>query len=189
MKEDYLWNRTSSDPEIEALEKALAVFRFQANEPPAFPIKILTLQEGHSRKFFKLGFAFACVSSTIIALLLFLFQSAFYRSTDHSAKVEEQPSKSIGVPTVEFQKETANKFPAEKLFIRAAQPAKTTAKPIRIVARKPKNMTQSEKLTSEEKYAYSQLMLALSITSNELKIVKDKINGREERSAADDRQK
>ena len=35
-------------------------------------------------------------------------------------------------------------------------------------------------LTEEEKYAYGQLMLALSITGSKLKIVKDTINGVEE---------
>lgn len=38
-------------------------------------------------------------------------------------------------------------------------------------------------LTDEEKHAYDQLMLALSITSSKLKIVKDKIDGVEENAA------
>jgi hypothetical protein len=42
----------------------------------------------------------------------------------------------------------------------------------------PKN--QVIKVTPEEKHAYDQLMLALSITSRELRIVKDKIYNREE---------
>lgn len=32
-------------------------------------------------------------------------------------------------------------------------------------------------LTKEERYAYDQLMLALSITSSRLKMVQDKVNG------------
>jgi hypothetical protein len=40
-----------------------------------------------------------------------------------------------------------------------------------------------ETLTAEEKYAYDQLMLALSITGSKLKIVKDKIAGTEDQNA------
>jgi hypothetical protein len=40
-----------------------------------------------------------------------------------------------------------------------------------------------EALTKEEKYAYDQLMLALSITSSKLKMVKDKVAGVEEKNA------
>ena len=39
------------------------------------------------------------------------------------------------------------------------------------------------KLTKEEKYAYDQLMLALSVTSSKLKLVTDKIDGIEEQNA------
>lgn len=41
----------------------------------------------------------------------------------------------------------------------------------------------SAALTDEEKYAYDQLMLALSITGSKLKIVKDKVEGVEEQTA------
>ena len=43
----------------------------------------------------------------------------------------------------------------------------------------------SETLTAEEKHAYDQLMLALSITGSKLKIVKDKVDGVEEQNIAD----
>jgi hypothetical protein len=40
--------------------------------------------------------------------------------------------------------------------------------------------SETAKLTEEEQYAYDQLMLALSITSSKLKIVKDKVGGTDE---------
>ncbi|MGI9036703.1 MAG: hypothetical protein ACR2GD_11780, partial [Pyrinomonadaceae bacterium] len=46
-------------------------------------------------------------------------------------------------------------------------------------ARKNAPLESNVKLTGEEKYAYNQLMLALSITSAKLKIVKDKIDNSE----------
>ena len=46
--------------------------------------------------------------------------------------------------------------------------------------RKPETENSSARLTDEEKHAYDQLMLALSITSSKLKIVKDKVDGVEE---------
>ena len=50
-------------------------------------------------------------------------------------------------------------------------------------ARKLETKSNEIALTKEEKYAYDQLMLALSITSSKLKIVKDKANGIEEQNA------
>ena len=39
MKEDYLWDKTGSDPEIEKLENALKAFRYQETAPPELPAK------------------------------------------------------------------------------------------------------------------------------------------------------
>jgi hypothetical protein len=49
--------------------------------------------------------------------------------------------------------------------------------------RKTETENPSAALTDEEKYAYDQLMLALSITGSKLKIVKDKVEGVEEQTA------
>jgi hypothetical protein len=48
-----------------------------------------------------------------------------------------------------------------------------------LIARKTEFVKPAVKLTEEEKYAYNQLMLALSITSSKLKLVEDKIYGAE----------
>src|SRR4030095_14620048 len=66
MKEDYLWNKTGSDAEIEKLENALKAFQFQAQEPPALPTKVTSSDEKRPFSFFKLGFAFAFAASVAV---------------------------------------------------------------------------------------------------------------------------
>jgi hypothetical protein len=54
---------------------------------------------------------------------------------------------------------------------------------VRPTEKKDKNIVAKKsdvQLTKEEQYAYDQLMLALSITSSKLKLVKDKVEGFEE---------
>lgn len=51
------------------------------------------------------------------------------------------------------------------------------------IVRNVEPVKQIVKLTDEEKYAYERLMLALSITSSKFKLVKDKVEGREEKRA------
>ncbi len=73
MKEDYLWDKTGEDPEIERLEKALTVFRYQETEPPALPAKIIPFERKTPRGFFRLAFAFAaCAAIAIISLGVWL---------------------------------------------------------------------------------------------------------------------
>ncbi|MEP6850844.1 MAG: hypothetical protein ABI999_18440 [Acidobacteriota bacterium] len=189
MKEDYLWNKTGSDTGIEQLENALAQFRFNATEPPTLPAKILALPEKRSYGFFKLGLVFA-VSLVVVGSIVWMRFTTINSSAGFgdSAKQSEVRDVPVSIPAVD-SKPAIDSGPREKHFVRTVQPVRIAARPIRIVAGRSQIKTQPEKLTREEKYAYGQLMLALAITSNELKIVRDKINGREERNAADDRQK
>ena len=190
MKEDYLWNKTGSDAGIEQLEKTLAPFRFKATEPPALPAKVLALPDKRSFGFFKLGLVFA-VSLVVVGSIVWMRSEVINRSTGHnvSAKQDEVQDMPITAPPVESKPPVVDTAAIEKHFVKAVQPTRNLAKPIRMIARRSEFKTHPEKLTREEKYAYGQLMLALAITSNELKIVRDKVNGREERNAADDRQK
>ena len=45
MKEDYLWDKTGSDAEIENLENVLKAFRQTDDAPPEIPAKIFTPDE------------------------------------------------------------------------------------------------------------------------------------------------
>ncbi len=69
MKDDYLWNKTGADPEIQRLENALRVFRYRETAPPALPAKIIPFERKISRRFFRLAFAFAVCAAFIIVSL------------------------------------------------------------------------------------------------------------------------
>ena len=188
MKEDYLWNKTGSNAGIEKLEKELAVFRYQTNEPPALPAKVLSLPEKRSYRFLKLGFAVMFIPSFVFILLglLWIWIPGNQRDGDDSAKTSE-PQKKIFEPRPEIPSTPTRA--AAQLPVKTERKSSVQIRPIRATFRRTEIRNQPEKLTQEEKYAYGQLMLALSITSKELNIVRDKINGREERTAADDREK
>lgn len=190
MKEDYLWNKKGSDAGIEQLENALEQFRFKATESPAIPANVLVLPEKRSLGFFKLGLVFA-VSLVIVGSIIWMRFATISNSTDHNVLADRGDSQKTGVSVQPIEpKHPVTEIPgAEKHFEKAVHPSRSPTKPIRTIVRRSEIKTQPEKLTQEEKYAYGQLMLALAITGNELKIVRDKINGREERNAADDREK
>jgi len=188
MKEDYLWNKTGSDAGIEKLERELAAFRYRTNEPPALPAKVLSLPEKRSYRFLKLGFAVVFVPSFVFILLGLVWTGMLDNKPDGGAStIVSESQKNISEPRHESPS-TSSPAPVP---VPARIQRKATA-PIRAIkagVRRLDTRNQPEHLTQEEKYAYSQLMLALSITSKELSIVRDKINGREERTAADDREK
>ena len=69
MKEDYLWDKTGENAEIEMLENALQAFRYQETAPPALPAKVLPFKKEHSRKFFHFAMvAAACLGFGLFAL-------------------------------------------------------------------------------------------------------------------------
>jgi hypothetical protein len=211
MKQDYLWDKSGSDPEIEGLENALSAFRYQETAPPALPAKVLAFPERPvektPRRRFSFAFAFAACAAAILIAFGVLFQLSSNKPavTIDSAKttapqINEEIEKDAFTEAEQLQSlstdnvEKAATFPQIKAPKQIAkQTAKQNAVKIRrhisadfrqnkIIAdaeiKKP-----SETLTAEEKYAYDQLMLALSITGSKLKIVKDKVDGVEEQNA------
>ena len=65
MNEQYLWDKTGSDAEIEGLENALRVFRYRPFKPPELPAKVMTSVEPPRRNWFRLGFAVAFAAAAI----------------------------------------------------------------------------------------------------------------------------
>lgn len=190
MKEDYLWDKTGEDPEIRRLENVLQVFRYKETAPPALPAKIIPFERKISPRFFRLAFAFAaCAAFVIVSLGVWMkFSSEKIEvakdSTETTAPqvnkkvsdeiVDERPNDLI-VKKVEVPKQSAEQ---KTIKVRTLVPAsvrqnKTIAQNVQV--KKP-----TVKLTKDEKYAYDQLMLALSITSSKLKLVEEKIYGVEE---------
>jgi hypothetical protein len=183
MSEEYLWDRTGSDPEIEKLETVLRKLAYKQNDSPPLPAKVLTLPAARRSWFHGLRMAFTLggVSVLILGLgtLVFIQKQT---SSHQNATVAPPQESAMPLPTIEKTEPTidpsVSRSPiARKVFIpihRNAVPRKSAA--IKTVheeiQRKPE-----VKFTNEELYAYNQLMLALSITSSKLRIVNDKING------------
>jgi hypothetical protein len=194
MKEEYLWNKTGEDSEIERLEKTLAVFRYQETEPPALPAKIVPFEKKTSRVFFRLAFGFAAFATLVVVCL-----GVWFQFSSGKIEVAKDFPKSVETPIVaKVRDEIIVKNP-DVLTVKKIEPAKQSIEPkvlkvkkvipITIrqnnsIARKIESKKPSLKLTEEEKYAYSQLMLALSITSSKLKLVEDKIYGAEKPETA-----
>lgn len=194
MHEDYLWDKTGSDPEIEKLENALHAFRCKESAPPAIPAGKVVFEKEKPRRFFQFGFAFAAFATVVIVSLGVWIQ---FSGTGKIA--------GNAIDTIASQKGAVipDSVPAEKPYdtdfavINVSTPLKN--KPLKQIYRKniikigktspllsrKKEMTERVilakdpilSLTKEERYAYNQLMIALSITSSKLKLVEDKING------------
>lgn len=203
MKEDYLWDKTGSDPEIERLENALQAFRYRETAPPALPAKVVPLRK---EPFYK-GFRFALAAAACLAFGVLAFGVWFQilksniEDSRGSAAVTE-PRDDAPVPTTTPDSKPAvvagvTKDP-EELSVKKTLNLKQSSEPkfTRIHHAYPLNARRKEtkaqtvravktdvRLTKEELYAYNQLMLALSITSSKLKMVKDKVEGLDEKTA------
>ena len=185
MNDEYLWNKTGADAEIEEMENALQGFRFQATGPPALPARIEVLPEKRTFNFFKLGFAVAFAAAVVVAMTLIWLRTPVNRSEKRGEFVKNN-SENVAVPVSQDPFSTPIMDPPmpKPKVINFKPPTTNATRAVKVTAKK------EEKLTPEEKHAYDLLMTALAITSNELKLVKDKINGRDvERTAARDRQK
>lgn len=194
MKEDYLWDKTGAvDPEIERLENALAVFRYQETEPPALPAKIIPFERKAPRNFFRLVFAFAAGAAVVavcFGVWLQISNNKIEVAKDSietiAQPVEEKAVNEIRTETPDnsiVEKIELTKSPGEPKIVKARNIARPTARQNKTIAQKVESKKPEIKLTKEEKYAYDQLMLALSITSSQFKLVKDKVDGIEEKNA------
>ena len=191
MKEDYLWDKTGEDAEIQGLENALKAFRFQEHAPPALPQKVLTIAPPKPRRFFRLRFAFAAFAAVLAIISLVWLQSGRIPA-DQSVAGGNAPKRAEKVANESFIPPPAAPAgsnpeatpPAVKPEV--VRVARTSAPPVRrnkAFVRNKRAKEPAETLTAEERYAYDQLMLALSITGSKLKLVKDAVDGIEDRSA------
>ena len=194
MKEDYLWDKSgAADPEIERLENALAVFRYKETDAPALPAKIIPFERKKPRGFFRLAFAFAACAAFVIVSLGVWFQFSNGKtevakdSTETSAPpVVEKIADEITVPKTENLIVEKIKRPTQSVrrdVIKIKKPVPSIAGQDKTIARNVETKKTTVKLTKEEKYAYDQLMLALSVTSSTFKKVKDKVDGIEAETA------
>lgn len=185
MNEDYLWDKTGEDPEIEKLENALQAFRYRETAPPALPANAVPSEKEKPRGFLKFTFAFATCAACVVILLGVWFQFSSNKievaeitPPTVSDEIIVKDPKITNVSTINNPPQTVrrNVVKIRKSVLLIARQNKTIARNIKV-----KNSVV--KLTEEEKYAYEQLMLALSITGSKLKLVKDKVQGIEEQNA------
>ena len=197
MKQDYLWDKTGADPEIENLENALAVFRYKETALPALPAKIIPFKKESPRRSFRFAYAIAaCTAFVMIGLGVWFQFSTNEIATQENFAQTIQPQIPETIPDVKVVEnpapiannaETSPKTPIESAKrISAPKPVrknKIIPAVVRPTEKRLGNIVAKKsdvQLTKEEQYAYDQLMLALSITSSKLKLVKDKVEGFEE---------
>ncbi len=186
MKEDYLWNKTGEDAEIERLENVLMTFRYQETAIPELPAKVFEIEKEKPRRFFQIGFAFAAFASFVVILFAIWFQVSsskipvieIVNETKINDKIDIKKPEVLPVKTVQNPK-----YLSKSNVIKMRQNAAPIIRANKTIGRNIKAKAPTETLTAEEKYAYDQLMLALSITGSKLKIVKDKVQGIEEKTA------
>lgn len=189
MENDYLWDKTGEDKEIERLEGALKQFRYQPTAPPVLPVKILQTEEKPRFSFFNLRFAVASFASLAILLVGLGIWSQF--SNDKIEDVADLSKPIVAPIEIPTEPIVEPKIRPTQRIVRVAETKPIQPKsvaipqPIKIVFRQTKSAPKVKPnkavlLTPEEKYAYDQLMLALSITGKQLKEVKDKANSVED---------
>jgi len=192
MKEDYLWDKTGQDVEIERLENALRVFRYQETAPPALPAKIIPFERKSPRSFFRLSFAFAAFAALMIVCVGIWLQVSPEKievAKDSTETIAPQIDKKVsdGVlvekpKDLVIEKVEMPKQSVKRNIVKIRKIVPTANRQNDLIARNAKLKKPEVKLTKEEKYAYNQLMLALSITGSKLKLVADKIDGVEEQN-------
>ena len=192
MKEDYLWDKTGESPEIERLENALKVFRYQEIAPPALPAKIIPFEKKSPRSFFRFSFAAAAFAALMIVCL-----GVWLQYSPKKIEVAKDSAETVA-PQIDkkFSDEILVKKPDDLIVEKVETPKQSVKRNIvkirkivptnvrqnNLIARNVEAKKPAVKLTKEEKFAYDQLMLALSITSSKLKLVSDRIDGGEEQN-------
>jgi hypothetical protein len=186
MENDYLWNKTGEDQEIEQLENALRIFSYQENHPPPLPVQIKLTTPGFSILRWRFAFAFAIVLTLFVGGLSVWLR---LQSTDQGkltiADFNYEDSKAAPVSSQASQPDperivvpNADKIISKPKVIKTAfHPVEVPKRNLRTLKRKGEPKIQ---LTNEEKFAFNQLMLALSITGSKLSEVKKMVNGGEE---------
>ncbi len=199
MKNDYLWDKTGNDLEIEKLENALQIFRLQENDAPEIPVNVLPFKRKNPRIIFP---AFRAVAACFI--LVFVLTGLWFLTADSKKDFARKNSQNLiehiehkeienvqnpndfTEPEISAKETISVKDQTEKIDQKRKRQNFKVRKTIYKSEIKPQKTVGNNrivKLTEEEKNAYDQLMLALSITSSKLKIVKDKALNTENQTA------
>ena len=180
MNEEYLWQKTGEDAETMELENALAAFRYREDDPPVVPVA--TEERAPRRWKFALAFAVPAFATAVLAVAIWLPIGNGVDDSDVTFVYDPEPAI--------VEQPAPNPLPV-------AQPSQPPKQPVRrgevqptiasvrrrSIAKSHPAKTSTVALTDDERYAYQQLMLALSISSSKLKIVQDAVNGVEDKDS------
>jgi hypothetical protein len=175
MNNDYLWDRTGTDPEIESLEAQLEGLRFRPSEPPPAPARAIVLVPARPNWLLRLGLGFAAASAACVALIFALFPTG--EALQPVAAIEETPavvSEPAVRPTLPLNAEYVK---ASTIPQRKPKPKKRIKREAKFTPAPAEPRPLPETFTAEERDAFRQLMTALAVTSENLNIVRDKLNG------------
>lgn len=185
MKQDYLWDKNGQDEEIQHLEAVLSVFRHDGTSRP--PVLSDAKENARRSWFLSFGLTFASAAVIVVAVVsMFVFMSKGARTETARAPKAVAPISSGSEDHA--RNASPSVVPAEKRSV-TPEPAIASALKIKAASARQRNLVAARavrqkqpKLTREERFAYDQLMLALSISGSRLKIVKDAVEGTEESS-------
>jgi hypothetical protein len=187
MNENYLWDKTGEDAEIEKLEDLMKGFRQSKISAPKLPqIEAPKLVKKSLKTFRYLIAVAACVAFAIISIG-FWVNSTINKNDEVANKIvpnenlskpetpqQVDPDFDYKVADVPIRKEKNSRPIPAKLVSLKRNEQKIEMVKVRLkIDQNPREV----KLTADEKFAYEQLKLALSITGTQLKIVKDKVEG------------
>lgn len=178
MKEDYLWDKSGNDPEIEKLENALAVFRYKETKPPMLPANNVLAFKSETKKLSRKIFSLPMTIAASVALMAFMAGLWFFVSNE-----QKQHGNNVALDIKQGEEFPQIPDAPKEEIKRDVKGGRVVLLP---VAKKVRASKQDDeiRLTDEERYAYEQLMKALKITSDKLNYVKQKTQGEAEKADA-----
>lgn len=185
MKEDYLWDRSGHDAEVERLEELLSTFRFSDEIAPRSNVVEFRVRSRSGRQPWILAIA-ASVAIGSIAIGAWTLSSTVNETApaeSTQSNVEVRAADLPVIATIQIPQHANTVNPVSSSRIRRGKNRASAQKAFlagRTTRRKPAG---SPSLTADETQAYNQLMLALSITSEKLQIVRDTVNGSDEKNS------
>ena len=192
MKNDYLFDGTGQDPEIEKLEDLLSGYRYAETDPPELPaLNIIQPFERVSWRR-RLGLVLTFGTAVVAAVMI-----AMYVNTTRVVPVPQPEVVATQEPTItNEQPTTTNVKPTvvrpEVIPVGASPSQKPRGQRANFVSRpKMPKATIAKRhqviLTEEERYAYNQVKLALFITGSKLRAVSDAVENKQVNSPKNNR--
>ncbi len=181
MKQDYLWDKTGNDAEIERLEGLLSGFRYMDEAPNGSNVVEFPTRSKRSLKPLIFSMA-ACLAVGAVAIGIWNLSSITGEPTPLHVvhETEAGPKPELAVPVTPATREEPTLVLSKQAPVMMAKKNKPSLKQKYTAAANKGDSVDKPRLTKEEKYAYGQLMLALSITSSKWQVVQDSINGVED---------